>query len=54
MDGCAIGKDGKLLDATDIEWFNDADDTHPLPPTSSEVRTLPDLVAEFISAKATF
>jgi hypothetical protein len=25
MDSCAIGKDGKLLDATDIEWFKDAE-----------------------------
>ena len=54
MDSCAIGKDGKLLDATDIEWFKDADNTHLLPPISSEVCTLTDLVAEFISAKATF
>jgi hypothetical protein len=37
MDSCAIGKDGNLLDAADIQWFNDADDAHPLPPASSEV-----------------
>ena len=37
MDSCAIGKDGNLLDATDIEWFNDPDDADPLPPASSEV-----------------
>ena len=35
MVSCAIGEDRKLLDATDIEWFNDANDTHPLPLTSS-------------------
>ena len=54
MDGCAIDKDGKLLDATDIKWFNNADNTHPLPPLALQVCTLTDLVAEFISAKATF
>lgn len=37
MDGCAIGDDGKLLDPTDIQWFNDADDAYPLPPATSEV-----------------
>ena len=37
MDSCAIKKDENLLDAADIEWFNDADDAHLLPPTSSEV-----------------
>jgi hypothetical protein len=37
MDSCAIGKDGNLLDAADIQWFNNADDAHPLPPASSEV-----------------
>jgi len=37
MDSCAIGEDGKLLDAPDILWFNDADDGDPLPPASSEV-----------------
>jgi hypothetical protein len=37
MDSCAIGKDGKLLDATSIQWYNDADDGNPLPPASSEV-----------------
>jgi hypothetical protein len=37
MDSCAIGKDGNLLDAADIVWFNDPDDAAPLPTTSSEV-----------------
>lgn len=37
MNKCAIGKDGKLLDAADIQWFHDADDAHPIPPTTSEV-----------------
>lgn len=35
MDSCALGTDGKLLGATDLEWFNDPDDTHPLPHASS-------------------
>ena len=35
MDSCAIDKDGKLLDTTDIKWFNDADETHLLPPSSA-------------------
>ena len=37
MNNCAIGRDGKLLDAAEIQWFHDADDAHPLPPTTSEV-----------------
>ena len=37
MDSCTIGEDGKLLDAANIHWFNDADDAHPLPPTSSDI-----------------
>ena len=37
MDSCAIGKDGKLLDATAIQWFHNADDTVSLPPASSKV-----------------
>lgn len=30
MSGCAVGQDGKLLEATEIEWFNDPDDAIPL------------------------
>ncbi|KAJ7729562.1 hypothetical protein B0H16DRAFT_1893824 [Mycena metata] len=30
-DQCALGPDGKLLDAKDIVFFNDPDDLHPLP-----------------------
>ena len=37
MDSCAIGQNGQLLDASDIQWFNDADDARSLPPNSSEV-----------------
>ena len=28
---------GRLLDATSIQWYNDAEDVNPLPPASSEV-----------------
>jgi hypothetical protein len=37
MDNCAVGKDGKLLDASQIKWFRDADDAQPMPPASSDV-----------------
>jgi hypothetical protein len=37
MDSCAIGQNGQLLDASDIQWFNDVDDARSLPPNSSEV-----------------
>ena len=37
MNNCAIGNDGKLLDAADIQWFYDADDADAIPPTTSEV-----------------
>jgi hypothetical protein len=30
-DSCAVGPDGKLLDASEITWFNDPDDAHPIP-----------------------
>ena len=30
----ALGPDGRLLDATEIEWYNDPDDTQPIQPTS--------------------
>jgi hypothetical protein len=29
-DNCAIGHDGKLLDASEIEWFDDPDDDKPM------------------------
>jgi len=29
----ALGPDGHLLDATDIEWYNDPDDAQPIQPT---------------------
>ena len=34
-DNCAIGPDGKLLDASKITWFNDPDDAEPMAPASS-------------------
>src|ERR1700735_1435855 len=33
MSGCAFGDDGTLKDAKDIEWFDDADDDVPIPPS---------------------
>jgi hypothetical protein len=33
MSGDAVSTDGTLKDAGDIEWFNDADDTDPIPPS---------------------
>ena len=30
MSNCAIGPDGSLKDASEIEWFNDADDEQPI------------------------
>lgn len=30
MTDCAIGPDGKLLDAKDIEWYGDADSSEPI------------------------
>ncbi|KAG6808577.1 hypothetical protein H0H92_003665 [Tricholoma furcatifolium] len=29
-DGCAVGTDGELKDAKDIEWFEDKDNDHPM------------------------
>jgi hypothetical protein len=39
---CAVGLDGTLLDASDIQWFNDPDDDDPLPPVSSSGPTPPE------------
>jgi hypothetical protein len=33
-DRCAVGADGKLLDANQIDWYNDPDDDAPLPALS--------------------
>jgi len=30
----ALGQDGRLLDATEIEWYHDPDDAQPIPPSS--------------------
>jgi hypothetical protein len=30
----ALGPDGQLLDATEIEWYNDPDDAQPIQPAS--------------------
>ncbi|KIJ91873.1 hypothetical protein K443DRAFT_57786, partial [Laccaria amethystina LaAM-08-1] len=34
-DQCARGPNGKLLDASQIQWFNDPDDIHPIPVSNS-------------------
>jgi hypothetical protein len=33
--GCAEGADNMLLDASEITWYNDADDDDPIPPSSA-------------------
>ena len=44
MSGCAIGPDGKLLDAKDIRWFEDADSSEPInhATTTTSITTTPD------------
>jgi hypothetical protein len=32
-DQCALGPDGKLLDASKIPWYDDPDDPQPIQPT---------------------
>jgi hypothetical protein len=32
----ALGPDGRLLDASEIKWYNDPDDTNPIQPQASE------------------
>jgi hypothetical protein len=34
-DNCAVGPDGKLLDASQIVWFNDPDDDEPMAPATT-------------------
>ena len=34
-DNCALGTDGKLLDASQIRWFNDPDDDEPMASVST-------------------
>lgn len=49
-DQCAIGPDGKLLDAKDIEWRHDPDDLAPLrlplAPSSAKIAVLNSTVRE--------
>ncbi len=37
-DQCAIGPDGKLKDASQIQWYRDADDETPVAGPSSDLR----------------
>jgi hypothetical protein len=39
-DSCALGPDGNLLDASEIPWYNDPDDPHPIPPLSTVESTV--------------
>jgi hypothetical protein len=42
--GCAVGQDGKLLDAKDIKWYEDADSSEPIntiPPPSESSESIP-------------
>src|ERR1700722_6741464 len=39
--GCAEGPDGHLLDASEITWYNDPNDSEPLPTTSRTTRASP-------------
>lgn len=34
-DQCALGPDGKLLDAGQIDWYEDKDTDHPMPRANS-------------------
>jgi hypothetical protein len=34
-DNCAVGPDGKLLDASQIVWFKDPDDDEPMAPATT-------------------
>ncbi len=36
-DQCAIGPDGKLKDASQIQWYRDADDETPVAGPSSDL-----------------
>ena len=38
-DNCALGTDGKLLDASQIHWFNDPDDDEPMASASTSSTT---------------
>jgi hypothetical protein len=39
-DQCAIGTDGKLLDESEIIWYNDAEDSVPISPAARQVLPL--------------
>jgi hypothetical protein len=39
-DQCAQNPDGSLKDPQEIQWFNDADDTQPLPSTTTPAQPL--------------
>jgi len=39
-DQCAVGTDGKLLDESEIVWYNDAEDSVPIAPAASQLLPL--------------
>ena len=52
-DNCALGTDGKLLDASEIIWFNDPDDDEPMASTatsSTNQRQVATTLDSFITA----
>ncbi|KAG1888799.1 hypothetical protein F4604DRAFT_1674418 [Suillus subluteus] len=40
-DQCGLGADGTLLDASQIQWYNDPDDDTPLPPAACRSTHIP-------------
>ena len=42
-EGCAIGPDGELLDASEIVFFNDPDDDEPIAPATTSLTVQPSL-----------
>jgi len=53
--GCAVGPDGKLLDPSQIVWYNDADDDEPMAQatTPSTVQPQPQLSATTLDSFVT-
>lgn len=39
-DNCAVGPDGKLLDQSEIPWYNDPDDDTPMAPATTSRSTV--------------
>jgi hypothetical protein len=52
-DNCALGKDGQLLDAAEIEWFNDPDDAKPMNVATSSSAAQPASVSALSTSTST-